>query len=261
MNPLARAALGFLSFKRQAVDRLAGGTRAGSRVVDLGAGQGGYSHWFLGRRAATIVALDWSFAALAAIAPPRRGKILRVCADAQALPLKPASADALFSVDTLGHLAGIPAALDEMGRVVKAGGRLYLHSECANYRARWPDRMLERRIGYDFLAAYDGHHSLLTCEELRSLYAARFRIDRLWSAAGVTGWLTGYPEKYRLAFTAAGCRGLAALTALFALLKRLPPAGGLLRLVNSTINRLELAMGIQGGGSCSALLRKPGAGS
>jgi hypothetical protein len=94
-------------------------------------------------------------------------------------------------------------------------------------------------------------------EELHAVIARRFQIDSSWSPAGLTGWLTGYPEKYRLAFAKARLPLLVGLTALFALVKRLPLLGTLLRLKNSLLNRLELALGLQGGGSFFAMCRKP----
>ncbi|MCU0609346.1 MAG: class I SAM-dependent methyltransferase [Chitinispirillaceae bacterium] len=260
-NPLARALCNYLSFKRDGVDQLAAAARAVKHtkpiVIDSGSGQGAYSHWYSGRADATIIAIDWSAGALSRIAPARRGKILRVCADAQNLPLKPECADALFSIDTLGHVPSVTRALDEMLRIVKPGARIFLHSECSSYRTRWPDSMLIRRIGYDYLAEYDGHVSLMPMDELHTVIARRFRIDSYWSPAGITGWLTGHPEKYRLAFVKARLPLLAGLTALSAFCRRLPVIGILLRLKNSMINRLELGLGLQGGGSFFALCRKP----
>jgi hypothetical protein len=40
----------------------------------------------------------------------------------------------------------------------------------------------------------------------------------------------------------------------------MPIAGFLLRFLNSSLNRLEIALGIEGGGSVFMLLRKPPAG-
>lgn len=268
-NPIIRQLLRYLSFKRNGIDTLAKkvsvALTGSAVVVDLGAGQGAYAHWFLSgmpgkkSRFITIIALDWSFEALVRVpaAPAGRGKIVRVCADAGNLPFKPGSADALFSLDTLGHVKSIPKVLDEIARIAKPGAPLFLHSECGDYRTRWPDAMLMKRIGHDFLAAYDDHRSIFPYATLRSWYTRRFHIDAIASAAGLTGWLTGYPEKYRLAFAKADIGTLTLLTAVFSLIKRMPVTGLLLRLLNATINHLELALGLQGGGSCWALLHKP----
>jgi ubiquinone/menaquinone biosynthesis C-methylase UbiE len=257
-NPIARAALSFLSYKRAGVERLARRASGPSpAAVDLGAGQGAYARAFLAARpGAKVIAVDWSPAALRRIADGR-GKLLRLCADAQHLPLKAGIADALFSIDTLGHIPSINLALDEILRIAKPGAPLFLHSECGSYRNRWPDTMLAKRIGFDYLAKLDGHITVLPYAELHALVARRFIIDEAWSPAGLAGWLTGHPEKYRLAFDAAGCKTLALLTAFFALVKRLPVLGVLLRLCNAISNHLELALGIQGGGSFFARARIP----
>lgn len=266
VNPVIRQLLRYCSFKRSGVAQLAKKVQSEAArpqlVVDLGSGQGAYAHWFLSgtvQARVTIIAIDWSREALLRIPtlPPGRGKIVKICADAGCIPLKSESADALFSLDTLGHVESIPKVLDEMLRIVKPGAPLFLHSECGDYRTRWPDTMLMKRLGHDFLARLDGHCSILPFAELRSLYAQRFHIDMILSAAGLTGWLTGYPDKYRLAFARAGIKTLAVLTSIFSLVKRLPLTGHLLRLLNSSINHLELALGLQGGGSCCALLHKP----
>jgi SAM-dependent methyltransferase len=204
-----------------------------------------------------VVAIDLSFEALRRLPPPRSGTILRLCADGHHLPLKGACADTFYSVDTLGHVAQPAQVLDEILRVVKPDAQLFLHSECSDYRDRWPDRMLIKRLGYDLPARHDGHISLLPVAALRALVSRRFLIDRIWSPAGLTGWLTGYPEKYLPAFRAAHCRTLAFLTAVFAFVKKTPVAGFLLRLGNGSLNHLEIALGIQGGGSVFILLHKP----
>jgi SAM-dependent methyltransferase len=254
-NPAGRALVSFLSYKRNGVDRLARSTAPDSLVIDLGTGQGAYAHWFTGAcRRSTVVAVDWSFEALRRMRP---GRILRLCADAQLLPLKAACADALYSVDTLGHLEHIEAALDEIVRVTKSDSPVFIHSECGSYRKRWPDSMLMRRIGYDLPARLDGHISLLDYEALRALVTRRFLTIKIWSPAGVTGWLTGYPEKYMLAFSEAGCGTLYLLTKLFSLLKKNTVTGICLRLMNSSINHLEVAIGLSGGGSFFARLRRP----
>ena len=262
-NPGLRQLFSYCSFKRSGVAALAKKIPAAPRpqlAVDLGSGQGAYAHWFLGgtlRGNVTVIAIDWSREALLRIPAPARGKIVKICADAGSIPLKSESADALFSLDTLGHVESIPKVLDEILRIAKPGAPLFLHSECGDYRTRWPDTMLMKRIGYDFLARYDDHRSVLPFAALRSLYTQRFHIDMIQSAAGYTGWLTGYPDKYRLAFAEAGAKTFVVLTSFFSFVKRMPLTGLLLRLLNSSINHLELALGLQGGGSCCALLHKP----
>jgi SAM-dependent methyltransferase len=246
-----------VSAKRYGVDLLARRGPKNGITVDFGAGQGAYAHWFSSVNKGTVVAIDLSFEALRRQPEPQSGTILRLCADGHHLPLKGACADTLYSVDTLGHVADPAKVLDEMLRVVKPGARLFLHSECSNYRDRWPDNMLIRRLGFDLPARHDGHISLLPVVTLRTLIARRFLIDRIWSPAGLTGWCTGYPEKYYRAFREARCRALTPVTAVFAFVKKAPITGFLLRLFNASLNHLEIALGIQGGGSVFMLLHKP----
>ena len=141
-------------------------------VLDAGCGKGAYGHWFLGRNAnPCIIAADWSLRALQNIPPSSKGRMLRVCADVQKLPFKSGCMQALFSIDTLGHVPSVPLALDEFLRVCAEGSPLFVHSECADYRRRWPDLALLLRLKTDILAQYDGHCSLYLAEELYSLHS------------------------------------------------------------------------------------------
>jgi hypothetical protein len=91
---------------------------------------------------------------------------------------------------------------------------------------------------------------------LRALYVRRFHLETFFSPAGVLGWLLGYPEKYRPLFFQARFFVLAGLCGCMALVKKIPFAGWLLRLVNALGNRMELLVGLSGGGSCFAVLKK-----
>jgi len=256
--PLTRAAWHFLSGKRALVDRCAAAVAPGALALDIGCGDGAYSHWFLGRaRRASVAAVDWSVDGLRRVAPSKRGRIMRVCADARLLPFKPAVFDAVFTVDTLGHVRRPEAMLDEIVRTAKPGAFCAVHSECCDYRERWPDRALIRALGRDVPAELDGHVSLRTSTELHHLYARRFTVAAFYSPAGRLGWLTGYPEKYRPAFAAARWRTPAVLCAVMSAVKRTPGPGLLLRLFNAATNHFELFLGLTGGGSCFAFLRAP----
>ena len=173
------------------------------------------------------------------------------------LPFKHESADMLFTVDTIGHLQNQEKALDEILRVTRPGALLFLHSECGDYRKRWPDKHLIKLIGYDFLARLDGHYSIRPSGELYNFYGRRFEIIKFFSPAGLLGWLLGYPDKYILAFKKARIWWMVIITFIFSIIKRLPVLGVALRLINAITNKLELLFGIEGGGSCFALVRKP----
>ena len=47
------------------------------------------------------------------------------------------------------------------------------------------------------------------------------------------------------------------MTAAFAIVKKTPLAGVVLRLLNGTLNHMEVALGLEGGGSVFMRLRKP----
>ena len=254
-NPIIREIVNFFSFKRKEVDRLAMLCSDNELAVDLGAGQGAYSAWFRGRNGCKVISIDWSFTALSKIKKLSRNNLL-VCADLHFLPIKPDKIDALFSIDTLGHLTNQEKALDEILRVCRGGAKLFLHSECSDYKRRWPDSWLIKKTGSDIPAEYDGHISLRPCHEIRSLISQRFHLNKFYSPMGITGWLTGYPEKYVPAFKKSGNHMLYCLVVLFAFIKKAPLAGYILRLINVTINKIELFLRIEGGGSCFSIADK-----
>ncbi len=257
-NPLLRYIWNFCSFKRKGIDTLAAQYKNSQFILDLGAGNGAYSHWFLGRRPdAKLIAVDWSFAAAQKIVKPEKGSICRVCADIHYLPFKPESFDTIFSIDTFGHVSHLETVLDETFRVAKNGIRLFLHSECCDYQHRWPDKVLIQKNKKDILAEYDGHFSLKPSTSIYSLYNQRFFITSFFSPAGILGWLIGYPEKYDIGFTQANLYFFSGITALFATIKRTPLLGAVLRFCNALTNHIELFLGLHGGGSCFAFLEKP----
>jgi SAM-dependent methyltransferase len=259
---LLRFCADFLSQKRKGVDELAAMAPGGGMVLDAGAGRCAYSAYFASRSACSVVSVDISFEALrsvVSITPARRlkGKILPVCADLHALPFREERFCAMLSVDALGHVADVNRVLDELLRCAAAGATLFLHSECSDYRRRWPDRMLMRKLGADLPAQQDGHVSLLGARELFMLYTRRFRIISFVNPAGYFGWFLGYPEKYRPAFAAAGLTGIAWFLAVCAAVKKMPFLGLVMRLKNALSNHMENYLGLTGGGSCFAFVRKP----
>jgi SAM-dependent methyltransferase len=270
-NRLLRFWAGFLSQKRKGVDELAAASPPQGMVLDAGAGTGAYSAWFAAhgahgaqsaQSARKVVSVDISFEALrrnAALRDSRRlrGKICAVCADLAALPFREQRFRAVFSVDTLGHVADVNKVLDEIFRCATAGALLFLHSECSDYRRRWPDRMLIRKLGADLPARSDGHHNLHDARDLFMLYTRRFRVVSFVNPAGYLGWFLGYPEKYRPAFSAAGLRVTGAFLLVCAAVKKLPVLGLIMRFTNALSNHLENYLGLTGGGSCFAFVRKP----
>ena len=255
---IIRSIAAFLSFKRSGVDRLAKRCFPHYRVVDFGCGRGAYSLWFLERCPCSILAVDWSPEALKGFdGVPVQGKILRVCADLQMLPFKEESIHALFSIDVLGHLSDQQQTLKEIFRVCCPGAPLFLHSECSDYRTRWPDSAFIRKCGSDYLAELDGHIAIRTSNEMRTLLRHHFTITRFFSPAGILGWLFGYPDKYFFVYKKKAPGLLNLLMGMFSLIKKTPLLGVLLRLTNSCTNHVELLLRFEGGGSCFAEVEKP----
>jgi SAM-dependent methyltransferase len=252
VNWPARVFWNFISFKRSGISRLAGSCRPGSAGIEIGSGTGAYAHWFAQQCRCTVVATDWSFQALSLMPADKRHRILRVCADAQMLPFRARTFDFVFTVDVLGHIENPNQALDEVLRVTRPACPVFIHSECSDYRRRWPDIALIKKLGIDFGVQLDGHWSLRNSAQIYQMLIARFHVTSFFSPAGLAGWLCGYPEKYSPAFAAASWRFLAAATSAFAVIKRTPVAGAFLRLINALSNHIELFFGIVGGGSCFA---------
>ncbi|MBN1758458.1 MAG: methyltransferase domain-containing protein [Chitinispirillaceae bacterium] len=251
-HPLLTRLLKSISFKYEEMDRFTSRCFPGALVVDLGAGIGSYAGFFLRHTAATLIAVDWSPEALGRISVSTEEPLWKICADAHFLPFKPATIDALYSIDTLGHLRRQEQALDEIHRVCRSGAPLFLHSECADYRSRWPDRMLIRKLGSDRIAELDGHVGIRPAADMRILYERRFSIDRFFSPAGMSGWLTGYPEKYLPLFLKSRTLLPVLPTLICAVFRKLPFCKPIMRLLNTFTNRVELFLGLQGGGSCFA---------
>lgn len=261
-NGPLRAAAGYCSAKRRGITRLADSLPDVGMVMDAGAGNGAYGIWFLARRPCTVVSVDVSIAGLRKIALAHAGsgtggRIFPVCADVAALPFKENIFEAIFSIDTLGHVADINSTLDEFARTCISGASLFLHSECADYRLRWPDKALIARLGRDVPAMVDGHDHLRPSRDLYSLYSRRFRLISFVNPAGYFGWFLGYPEKYLPAFAEAGWKFLRTVALVFAACKRTPIIGPAMRIVNSFTNHAEVYFGLTGGGSCFAFLKKP----
>jgi SAM-dependent methyltransferase len=261
-NGPLRAAAGYCSAKRRGITQLADSLPGIRMVMDAGAGNGAYSIWFIARKPCTIVSVDVSIAGLRKISSAHGrsgtgGRVLPVCADVTSLPFKENIFGAIFSIDTLGHVADINSALNEFARICSPNASLFLHSECADYRSRWPDNALIARLGRDVPAMVDGHDHLRLSRDLYSLYSQRFHLVSFVNPAGYFGWFLGYPEKYLPAFTEAGWKFLRTVALVFAACKRTPIIGPAIRIVNAFTNHAEVYFGLTGGGSCFAFLKKP----
>ena len=109
--------------------------KAGERVLDLAAGTG-VSTVELARSGATAVACDFSLGMLRAgrANVHRRRAVPFVAGDATHLPFADAAFDAAVISFGLRHVSDVPAALREMARVVRPGGRLVV---CEFSRPTW----------------------------------------------------------------------------------------------------------------------------
>jgi SAM-dependent methyltransferase len=121
----------FVARRELAVDLVRSHVPPGSRILDLGCGAGGTARdlaaW--GR----VVACDVSDVALGFAR--RRGLGDLALADAQALPFSSGSADCVVALDVLEHVPDDRAALAEVVRVLRPGGRLVLTAPA--FRALW----------------------------------------------------------------------------------------------------------------------------
>lgn len=115
---LRSQALHFECAVEEAVSAFAGKVPDRARVLDAGAGEGQYRHWFSRQRYTGVdLAVGdaaWNYGRLDALA------------DLTALPFPDAAFDACINIVTLEHLKEPLAALREMGRVLRPGGKLLL---------------------------------------------------------------------------------------------------------------------------------------
>ncbi|WP_250514848.1 class I SAM-dependent methyltransferase [Caballeronia sp. INDeC2] len=110
------------------------GLKPGASVVDLGAGTGKFTPRLVqtGARVIAIEPVDSMRAKLAATLPD----VQTLAGTAQSIPLGNASVDAVVCAQSF-HWFASRAALDEIGRVLKPGGRLGLVWNLRDARVPW----------------------------------------------------------------------------------------------------------------------------
>src|SRR6266436_1055109 len=106
------------------------GEVAGLRVLEVACGRGGFVRQ-LARAGACVTGCDFSSAALHAAStkvfvPGRPPLAALVQGDAQSLPFAHNSFDVVISCETIEHLPQVQAGLNEMHRVTRPGGKLFL---------------------------------------------------------------------------------------------------------------------------------------
>lgn len=133
----------YASYKRRLRELLR--PRPGGRYLDVGAGSGQAASQLSAEYAVDVVALDRS-ARMGRLAASR-GLSHVVVADADRLPFAAGSFDGASADRVLQHLDDPEAALDELGRVLRPGGRLVLADPDYDLQAlEIEDQDLARRI-------------------------------------------------------------------------------------------------------------------
>jgi SAM-dependent methyltransferase len=120
----------------------------GDTVLDIGCGTGAFTRDFAAVVGALglAIGLDAAPAMLArAVRETLAGNVAYVRADAERLPFRPASFDAICCFAALHLLADPWAALDEIGRVLAPGGRLALLT--SHRRRGGPILVIESGLG------------------------------------------------------------------------------------------------------------------
>ncbi|HXN50692.1 MAG TPA: class I SAM-dependent methyltransferase [Candidatus Acidoferrum sp.] len=107
------------------------GPVVGLQILEVACGRGGFVRE-LARAGASVAGCDFSFSALRVGKSKLGGNGLKkvgdrlVQGDAQKLPFADASFDVVISCETIEHLPDAQSALNEMHRVARPGGRLFL---------------------------------------------------------------------------------------------------------------------------------------
>lgn len=156
---------------------------APARILDVGCGNGNY---FRRLRAdypgAEVIGVDKSAGMLADLPEPT------VVADVIDLPFETGSADAVLAMHMLYHVPDIGKALDELRRVLKPEGVLFVSTLAADDKAEWAQILRDgayRALGRDL-----GDHrgvvmSRFTLEHARAFVEARFGSVTLHDLRGV----------------------------------------------------------------------------
>lgn len=137
------------------------GDLSGKRVADVGCGKGRFARVIRERYpSASITAVDLAEAMLAHVPEG----IHRAAATMTALPLATESFDAAYATESLEHAVDIPAAVSELARIVKPGGRIVIIDKNAAAWGRLKTPEWERWFGRKELERLLARH----CRSVRS---------------------------------------------------------------------------------------------
>jgi ubiquinone/menaquinone biosynthesis C-methylase UbiE len=125
------------------------------RVADIGCGKGRFARIVKERwPTAHVIAVDLAEAMLAHVP----ADLERVAASMTALPVASATMDAAYATESLEHAVDIPAAVAELARIVKKGGRIAIIDKNAEAWGRLNTPEWERWFGRKELERLLGRH-------------------------------------------------------------------------------------------------------
>jgi ubiquinone/menaquinone biosynthesis C-methylase UbiE len=131
------------------------------RVADVGSGKGRFARIVKEHNPrSTVVAVDLAEAMLTHVP----SGVHRIAASMTALPIASGSCDAAYATESLEHAVDIPAAVAEMARVVKRGGRIAIIDKNAAAWGRLETPAWERWFDRKELENLLGRH----CRRVRS---------------------------------------------------------------------------------------------
>ncbi len=108
----------------------------GRRVLEIGCGRGGFARWLARQEQSPskLIACDFALSGVGRLPKDRQqlaAKVAWATADIQALPFGSDTFDTVLSFETIEHVPQPQAAVAELARVLRPGGRLFL--TCPNY--------------------------------------------------------------------------------------------------------------------------------
>jgi SAM-dependent methyltransferase len=163
---LERWRVGYL--RRLAAAQALGGD--GAPLVDVGVGGSGYTVIEAARAGRSAVGCDLSLEGLRAAkrfaeAEGVADRVLFVCCSAEKLPFESASFDVGLAIAVLEHVPDDDAAVDELARVLRPGGRAWVtvpHELRSFSPLLWPPNLVhDRRLGH--LRRYGARQLVESC--------------------------------------------------------------------------------------------------